>query len=97
MNLDELRAEHAKACIIEQCAADPKAAKAASDKADRLNRRIRQKEAFLRMQGFLDAAKSAEEYEDAKAAYIRFEDARLDWLRISHELLDAGLKALASA
>jgi len=49
------------------------------------------------MQGFLTAAKLLEDYEDAKAMYIRFEDARLDWLKLSHEILDQGMSALAGA
>jgi len=95
MTLDEMRNEHAKACILEQCASNPKDAKAASDKADNLGKLIEQQEAFIRMEGYLAAAKAAVEYEDSKAFYIKFEDARLDWLRLSYAIIDSRLQRLA--
>lgn len=95
MTLDEMRNEHAKACILEQCADNPADAKAASNKADRLGKLIEQQEAFVRMEGYLAAAKVSEVYEDSKAFYLKFQDARLDWLRLSYEIIDSRLQRLA--
>ena len=95
MTLDEMRNEHAKACILEQCANNPEDAKAASDKADRLGQLITQQEAFVRMEGYLAAAKASKDYEDSKAFYLKFQDARLDWLRLSYEIIDSRLQRLA--
>jgi hypothetical protein len=91
MTLDQLRNEHAKACILEQCADNPADAKAASNKADRLGKLIEQQEAFVRMEGYLAAAKLAEDYEESKAFYLRFQDARLEWLRLSYGIIDSRL------
>lgn len=95
MTSDELKNEYVKACVLEQCADNPADAKAASDKADRLGKLLEQREAFIRMQGYLAAAKTSEVYEDSKAFYLKFEDARLDWLRLSHEIIDSRLQRLA--
>lgn len=95
MTLDEMRYEHAKACILEQCASNPEVAKAASDKADHLGKLIEQQEAFIRMEGYLAAAKASDVYDDAKAFYLKFQDARLDWLRLSYDIIDSRLQRLA--
>lgn len=96
MTLEEMRHKHARLCLIEQ-AGSPEMAAIASIEADRLGKQIAKEEAFLKMQGFLDAAKAATEYEEAKQAYILFEEARLDWLRISYDLIDAGLQTIQGA
>jgi hypothetical protein len=93
MTLEEMRHKHARLCIVEQ-AGSPEMAMLASIEADRIGKRIAKEEAFLRMQGFLDDAKAATEYEESKRAYIQFEEARLDWLRISYDLIDSGLQAI---
>lgn len=93
MDIDQLRHEHAQACIVEQCSPDPKAAKAASERANMLGRQIEHAEAFIRMQGYLTASNMAEEYEDKKAFYIKFQDARLEWLKLSYAIIDHKLHA----
>ena len=93
MDIDKLRHEHAQACIVEQCSNDPMERKAASDRADMLGRQIALEQAYIKMQGWLAASKMTEEYLDKKAFFLKFQDARLEWLKLTSEIVAAKMDA----